>query len=80
MDNHGVAGLVQQLLLDEVNVGDLLHLLLNVAVVFDINAALRNHGGHGLGGLGVGFGYGQANVSPFHKDAPSGVFELLLPL
>ena len=71
MDDDGVPGLVQQLLLDEVHVGDLLHLLLDVAVVFDINAALRDHGGHGLCGLGVGFGYGQANISPFHKDAPS---------
>ena len=43
--------------------GDLLHLFLDVAVVFDINAALRDHGGHGLCGLGVGFGYGQANIS-----------------
>ena len=71
VDDDGVPGLVQQLLLDEVHVGDLLHLFLDVAVVFDINAALRDHGGHGLGGLGVGFGYGQANISPFHKDAPS---------
>ena len=62
---------LQQLLLDEVYVGDLLHLLFDVAVVFDIDAALRDHGGHSLSGLGVGFGYGQANISPFHKDAPS---------
>ena len=66
MDDDLVAGLIQQLLLNEIHMGDLSHLLLNVTVVFNINAALGDHGGHGLGVVGIGFGHGQANISPFH--------------
>ena len=62
-----VAGLVQQLLLDQIHMGDLGHLLLDVAVVFDIDAALGDHGGNGFGVVGVGLGHGQADISPFHK-------------
>ena len=66
VDDDLVAGLIQQLLLNEIHMGDLSHLLLNVTVVFNINAALGDHGGHGLGVVGIGFGHGQANISPFH--------------
>ena len=67
VDDHSVAGLVQQLLLDQIHMGDLGHLLLDVAVVFDIDAALGDHGGNGFGVVGVGLGHGQADISPFHK-------------
>ena len=67
MDDNGIAGLVQQLLLDQIHMGDLGHLLLDVAVVFDIDAALGDHGGNGFGVVGVGLGHGQADISPFHK-------------
>jgi len=45
---------------------DLGHLLFDVAVVFDIDAAFGNHGGDGFGVVGVGLGHGQADISPFH--------------
>lgn len=67
MDDNGIAGLVQQLLLDQIHMGDLGHLLLDVAVVFDIDAALGDHGGNGFGVVGIGLGHGQADISPFHK-------------
>ena len=70
MDDDGVAGLIQQFLLDQVHMGDLGHLLLNVAVVFDIDAALGDHGRNGFGVVGVGLGHGQADVGPFHKKKP----------
>ena len=66
VDDDLVAGLVQQLLLDEVYVCDLGHLLFDVAVVFDIDAAFGDHRGDGLGVVSVGFGHGQADVGPFH--------------
>ena len=68
MDDDPVAGLVQQLLLDQVHMGDLGHLLLDVAVIFDIDAALGDHGGNGFGVVGVGLGHGQADVGPFHGE------------
>ena len=67
MDDNGIAGLVQQLLLDQIHMGDLGHLLLDVAVVFDIDAALGDHGGNGFGVVGIGLGHGQADISPFHN-------------
>ena len=66
MDDDLIAGLVQQLLLDEVYMRDLGHLLLDVAVVFDIDAAFGDHGRHSFGVVGVGLGHGQADISPFH--------------
>ena len=42
-------------------------LLLDVAVVFDINTALGDHGGNGFGVVSVGLGHGQADISPFHN-------------
>ena len=68
VDDDPVAGLVQQLLLDQVHMGDLGHLLLDVAVIFDIDAALGDHGGNGFGVVGVGLGHGQADVGPFHRE------------
>ena len=66
VDDDLIAGLVQQFLLDEVHMRDLGHLLFDVAVVFDIDAAFGNHGGDGFGVVGVGLGHGQADISPFH--------------
>ena len=67
MDDDGVAGLVQQFLLDQVHMGDLGYLLLDVAVILNIDAALGDHGGNGFGIFGVGLGHGQADIGPFHK-------------
>ena len=67
VDDDLVAGLVQQLLLDQIHMGDLGHLLLDVAVILDIDAAFGDHGGNGLGVVGIGLGNGQADISPFHK-------------
>ena len=67
MDDNGIAGPVQQLLFDQVHMGDLGHLLLDVAVVFDIDAALGDHGSNGFGVVSVGLGHGQADISPFHN-------------
>ena len=41
--------------------------LLDVAVILDIDAAFGDHGGNGLGVVGIGLGHGQADISPFHK-------------
>ncbi len=73
MDDHSVAGLVQQLLLDQIHMGDLGHLLLDVAVILDIDAAFGDHGGNGLGVVGIGLGHGQADISPFHKRTSLGL-------
>ena len=70
VDDHGITGLVQQLLFDQIHMGDLGHLLLDVAVILDIDAAFGDHGGNGLGVVGIGLGHGQADISPFHKKEP----------
>ena len=67
VDDDHVPGLFQQLGLDQVHMGDLRHLLLDVAVIFNINTALGDHGRGGLGLLGVLLGHRQADVGPFHS-------------
>ena len=77
MDDHGIPGLVQQLLLDQVHMGDLGHLLLDVAVILDVDAALGDQGGNGFGVFGISLGHGQADIGPFHST--SLLFILALP-
>ena len=67
MDDHGIPGLVQQLLLDQIHVGDLGHLLLDVAVILDVDAALGDQGSNGFGVFGISLGHSQADIGPFHK-------------
>ena len=67
MDDDHVPGLFQQLGLDQVHVGDLRHLLFDVAVIFNINTALGDHGRGGLGLLGILLCHRQADVGPFHS-------------
>ena len=69
MDDHGIPGLVQQLLLDQVHMGDLGHLLLDVAVILDVDAALGDQGGNGFGVFGISLGHGQADIGPFHSTS-----------
>ena len=64
-DDH-IAGLIEQLLLDKVNMRDLPRLLFQIAVILDINAAVGDHRSDGLGRVGVALGNGDADVSPFH--------------
>ena len=64
-DDH-IAGLIEQLLLNKVNMRDLPRLLLQIAVILDINAAVGDHRSDGLGRVGVALGNGDADVSPFH--------------
>ena len=69
MDDHGIPGLVQQLLLDQVHMGDLGHLLLDVAVILDVDAALGDQSGNGFGVFGISLGHGQADIGPFHSTS-----------
>ena len=64
-DDH-IAGLIEQLLLDKINMRDLPRLLLQIAVIPDINAAVGDHSCDGLGRVCVSRGDGNADVSPFH--------------
>ena len=66
VNNDDVTRFVQQVLFNQVNVGDLPRLLLQVAVVLNINAAVGDHRCDGLGSVGVALGDGDADVSPFH--------------
>ena len=70
VDDHGITGLVQQLLFDQIHMGNLGYLLLDVAVILDIDAAFGDHGGNSLGIVGIGLGHGQADICPFHKKEP----------
>ncbi len=66
MDDDLIAGLIQQLLLNEIHMGDLSYLLLDVAVILDVDAALGDHGGNGFGVFSISLGHGQADIGPFH--------------
>ena len=78
MDDDGIPGLVQQLVLDEIHMVDLGDLLLDVAVIFDVDAAFGDHGGNGLGVVGIGLGDGEANISPFHLENPPSILRFSL--
>ena len=67
VDDDHVPGLFQQFGLDQVHMGDLGHLLFQVAVVFNINAAFGDHGRGGFGLLGVPVGHRQPDIGPFHS-------------
>ena len=71
---HMGAVLVQKVLLDEVHMGNALHLLFQVGIVLDVNAAAGHPGGDGLGGVRLGFGNGDLDVGPLHKGALLWVF------
>ena len=49
--------------------GDLGHLLLDVAVILDVDAALGDQGGNGFGVFGISLGHGQADIGPFHSTS-----------
>ena len=68
VDDDGITRLVQQLLLDEVDMGNFSHLLLDVAVILDVDAALGDQGGNGFGVIGVSLSHGQADIGPFHGE------------
>ena len=51
------------------HMGDLGHLLLDVAVILDVDAALCDQGGNGLGVFGISLGHGQADIGPFHSTS-----------
>ena len=57
--------------------GDLGHLLLDVAVILDVDAALSDQGSNGFGVFGISLGHGQADIGPFHST--SLLFILALP-
>ena len=66
MHDHHIPGFVQQFLLDEVHMGNLPCLLFQIGVVLNINAAVGDHGGHGLGGVRIAPGHRDGNIGPFH--------------
>ena len=78
MHDHGVAVFFQQLLLDQVNVGNGLHLFFQVAVILDINAAVGDHGGNGFCRVGIGLFYSDADIGPFHNAGSPFLLRFLL--
>ena len=70
VDDHHVPGLCQHARLDQIHMGDLGHLLLQVAVIFNVDATLGDHGGGSLGLLGVLLRHRQLDVGPFHIYVP----------
>ena len=79
---YNIARLIQQVLLDQVHMGDLPCLLFQVAVVLNINAAVGYHGSNRFGGFGILLRYGNLDIGPFHRKNPPacvvGSFSIIL--
>ena len=70
MHDYGIAVLVPQFLLDQIDMGDRLDLLLEIRIVLNIDPAAGNAGRDCFRGVGLRLGDGDADILPLHLAAP----------
>ena len=68
MHDDLIPGLVQQILLNQVHMGNGFHLGFQVAVILNVNSAAGNAGGNGLSLFGAGLRHSDADIGPFHGE------------
>ena len=69
MHDDLIPGLVQQILLNQVHMGNGFHLGFQVAVILNVNSAAGNAGGNGLSLFGAGLRHSDADIGPFHPGS-----------